>query len=177
MKGWQSNCLNHCFRYYICWPRVNRKLPDNYAVKQLLRQLVEGVRQLAFGHSTDKHHSVERVSWQGQQQAYRHCTNKVPWQGQQLAHRQRTVRSEPHYSTSTVLQLSCAIIPACCQSALMNFLYCIVLYYTTLYYITLLYYTSHTRQDCSENIFNGEKHGHISCLSAETACRVPSSSL
>lgn len=90
MKGWQFSYHNHCFRYYICWSQVSRKLPDNYAVKQLLQQLVEGVHRLACGHSTDKYYSVDRV----------------PWQGHQLAYRQCTVKSEPHYSTSTAIPLT-----------------------------------------------------------------------
>jgi hypothetical protein len=49
------------FRYYICWSQVSRKLPDNYAVKQLLQQLVEGVHRLARRHSTDKYYSVDTV--------------------------------------------------------------------------------------------------------------------
>ena len=77
MKGWQFSCHNHCFRYYICWSQVSRKLPDNYAVKQLLQQLVEGVHQLACGHSTDKYYSVDRVPWQSHQLAYRQCTNTI----------------------------------------------------------------------------------------------------
>jgi len=76
-KGWKLSCHNHCFRYYICWSQVSRKLPDNYAVKQLLQQLVEGVHQLACGHSTDKHCSVDRVPWQGQWLAYGQWTDTI----------------------------------------------------------------------------------------------------
>ncbi|KAJ9577471.1 hypothetical protein L9F63_005972, partial [Diploptera punctata] len=35
------------FRYYIHWSRVGRKLSDNYPIKRLLQQLVDGVHQLA----------------------------------------------------------------------------------------------------------------------------------
>lgn len=192
MRGWQFTCYNHCFRYYICWSQVSRKLPDNYAVKQLLQQLVEGVHRLACGHSTDKYYSVDKVPWHGYQLAQTvhkyYSVDRVPWQGHQLAYRQcaNTIQlikypdrivswhidSVQSNLSLTILPalyshlLSRAIIPACCQSALENYLY-----YT--------HSLSHsTESDYFENChrFSGEKRGH-NWLPEETACCIAWSSL
>ena len=173
MKDWEFSCQNHCFRYYICWSRVNRKLPDNYAVKQLLRQLVEGVHWLARRQSTDKYYSVDRVPWQGHQLAYGQCTNTI----QLIKYPDRIVSwhidSVQRNLSLTILpalyshQLNCTIIPAYCESALENYLY-----YT--------HSLSHsTESDCSENCHgcSGKKCAHNNWPPEETAFCISWSSL
>jgi hypothetical protein len=48
-----AHVLIHCFRYYIRWSRVTRRLPENYPVKRILQQLVDGVHRLAHRRHTN----------------------------------------------------------------------------------------------------------------------------